>query len=431
MSQSSIPAGHALARKAFGVALFARTIQAPGFCKNLVGEAPQQAAAEAKLKGQTAPDMPFVRVTDLSKSQGDAVTVDIFDTISGSPLMGDVNAEGKGSKLNSSTQEIKIDLMTKVVDAGGKMSNQRSVHNLRGIAMAQLAGYFPRLKDQQAIVHLAGARGSMAGKDWVLPQQYVGTALQSDFTDIMVNQVKAPTYNRHFVVDSTGLIQGGLRAESLDANDVWTLDRVDEISVLLDDMEFPLQSVKVADDPAANDDLIKGILYLTPRQWNQIKTATSGNVWRTFLQNAWNRKSYGSKHPLFSGEPGLWNGLLIRQLPRWTIRFAGGDKYQYVAVADKLSAAETQGTIPTVSGYAVERAILLGAQALADVYGKNANSGYYFSWHERPYNFDRALEVAGDCMGGMAKLRFNLLDGNGDLTPTDNGVIAIDSIVKV
>jgi N4-gp56 family major capsid protein len=340
--------------------------------------------------------------------------------------MGDVNAEGKGSKLNSSTQEIKIDLMTKVVDAGGKMSNQRTVHNLRGIAMAQLAGYFPRLKDQQAIVHLAGARGSMTGKDWVLPTD------ATQLAEVMVNTVKAPTYNRHFVVDSVNtLVAGGLQTASLDANDVWTLDTVDALSVMLDDMEFPLQSVKIADDPAANDDLIKGILYLTPRQWNQIKTATSGNVWRTFLQNAWNRKSYGSKHPLFSGEPGLWNGLLIRQLPRWTIRFNAADSYKYVAVANKLTETESTGTIPTVSGCAVERAILLGAQALADVYGKNANSGYYFSWHERPYNFDRALEVAGDCMGGMAKLRFNLLDGNGDLTPTDNGVIAIDSIVKV
>lgn len=433
MSQTQIPAGSALARKAFGVALFARTISAPGFAKNLTGEAPQQAAAEAKLKLQTVADMPFVRVTDLSKSQGDAVSVDLIDTVTGKPIMGDRNAEGMGDQLATSSMDIKIDLTTKVVDAGGKMAQQRTVHKLRGLAMAQLAGYFPRLKDQLSIVHLAGSRGTMTGKDWVVP-----VSTDVDYGDIMINPVLAPTYNRHYVVDTSSagnLVQGGQQLGAIDSTDLWTLDHVDALSVLLDDMDFPIQPVKFPDDPAANDDPIKGILFLTPRQWNQLKTNASGaiNNWRTMLQNAWARKTYGTKHPLFSGEPGMWNGILIRQMPRWSVRHMPGDSTNIITAANQYTATESAQVVngALTAGFAVDRALLVGAQALADVYGKNAASGYYFSWHERPYNFERALEVAGDAMGGMSKLRFKLKDQLGNSVPTDNGVIVIDSSVKL
>ena len=426
--QTNVPAGSPLARKIFGAALFARAIQAASWLTNLTGPAPKQSDAEAKLKGQTAKDMPVVRVTDLSKSEGEAISVDAFDTIGGKPLMGDVNAEGKGEKLSSSSMDIKIDLSTKVVDAGGKMSQQRTLHNLRSIAMAQLAGYFPRLQNQTALVHMAGARGSMVGKDWVIP-----LASDADFSNIMINQVQAPTYNRHYVIDGSNLVQGGAQLGSIDSTDLWTLDHIDALSLLLDDMEVPLQPVKIADDPASNDEPIKAVLYLTPRQWAQVKTSTaSGNNWRTFLQNAWNRKSYGSKHPLFSGEPGMWNGILVRVLPRHTIRFEASDSTNIITAANRYAATESAQTVNAglTAGYAIERALLLGAQALGNVYGKNQSSEYYFSWHERKYNFERSIEVAGDCMGGMGKLRFKFADGQGNVEPTDNGVIVIDSAIK-
>jgi N4-gp56 family major capsid protein len=431
MSQTNVPAGSVLARKIFGAALFARSIQAPTWLTNLTGPAPKQSDAEAKLKGQTAKDMPVVRVTDLSKTEGESISVDAFDTINGKPLMGDVNAEGKGEKLSTSSMDIKIDLSTKVVDAGGKMSQQRTLHNLRGIAMAQLAGYFPRLQNQTALVHMAGARGMMTGKDWVVP-----LATDPDFANIMVNTVKAPTYNRHYVIDGTGLVQGGLQLGSIDSTDIWSLDHIDALSLMLDDMEVPLQPVKIADDPAAQDEPIKAVLFLTPRQWAQIKASTSTtNNWRTFLQNAWNRKSYGTKHPLFSGEPGMWNGILVRVLPRSTIRFLPSDSTKVILVANRYTSAQTESdqtvNASLTAGYGVERALLVGAQALGNAYGKNQSSEYFFSWHERKYNFERSLEVAGDCMGGMSKLRFSFADGSGNIEPTDNGILVVDSAIKL
>lgn len=122
--QTNIPAGHALARKIFGAALFAATQRQPNLMNRLTGPAPQQSQAEAKLKGQSSPDFPLVRVTDLSKQAGDTVSVDMFNVIGGRPIMGDRNAEGKGEKLTSSSMDATINLVTKSVDVGGKMALQ-------------------------------------------------------------------------------------------------------------------------------------------------------------------------------------------------------------------------------------------------------------------------------------------------------------------
>lgn len=423
--QTQVPAGSALARKVFGAALFAKTVAFAGMVKNLTGDAPKQSDAEAKLKGQTVPDMPIVRVTDLQKSAGDSVSVDAFDTISGKPIMGDKNAEGRGESLSSSSMDIKIDNTTKSVDAGGKMSQQRTLHSLRGIAMSQLVGYFGRLDNQKALVHLAGARGTLTGKDWIVPKQ-----TDADFADIMVNAVKAPTYNRHLVVNGTGFTKGGAQLASIASTDLWTLALIDELSVLLSDHDFGLQPVRLNDDPAADDDPIKGVLYLTERQWAQISTS---DAYRTALQNAWARKSHGTKHPLFSGEPIMKNGILIRKQPKFGIRFVQSDTTKIVTVANRYTATESDVTVNAglTAGYAVERAILVGAQALAYVFGRNQGSDTGFNWLENKYNFERNLEVAGESMGGMSKLRFTFDDGAGNKEPTDNGVFVIDSAVKL
>lgn len=427
MSQTQVPAGSPLARKVFGAALFAQTVRAPGFANKITGPAPKQSDAEAKMKGQTSPDMPIVRVTDLSKSAGETISVDMFNTIGGKPLVGDRNAEGTGTSLASSSMDISINLLTKVVDAGGKMAQQRTVHQLRGLAMAQLASYFPRMDDQQTLVHLSGARGSQVGLDWVVP-----VSTDPDFADIMINPVRAPTFNRHFVVDSVnGLIAGGAQLASIDALDVFSLSNVDELRTRLDSMEFPLQPVKIADDPAAADEPL-WVMYVTPAMWNSVLTAAGATNWRTFLQNAWNRKSYGSKHPLFTGEAGIWNGILIRKLDRTAIEFAQGDTVKYNTVGSTTENGGTPVTIPSMTaGYGVHRGILLGAQALATVYGKNQSSDYHMTWMERPYNFERNLEVGADVMGGKAKLRFDYPDAAGGVTTTDHGVIVVDAAVKI
>lgn len=430
MSQTNVPVGSPLARKIFGAALFANTQRQPSLMNNLTGPAPKQSGAEAKLKGQTSPDMPLVRVTDLSKSQGDQVSVDLINQTGGKPIMGDKQAEGKGERLDMSSMDIRIDLATKVVDAGGKMSQQRTVHSLRGLSMANLQGWFKRFNDQSTIVHLAGARGSQAGTDWVVPKME-----DPEFDEILINPVKAPTFNRHFVADGASVVQGGQALASIDSTDVFKLEHLDHLGAIIDDMEFKLQPIKIAGDAAADDEPLY-LLLVTNRMWQSILTNSTPNSlqWRTFLQNAWNRASSFSgpkKHPLFTGEAGIWHNILVRKMDR-AIRHLPGDTLNYCTKAGQSTAAEDTTTIPDLQpGYAVDRGMLLGAQALAHVYGKNQGSDTYANWMENRYNFERNTEVAGEVMCGKAKLRFGVPDVNGNKVPTDHGVMVLDAAVNL
>lgn len=433
--QTSVPVGSNIARKLFGVALFAITQRQNGFMKNMTGAAPKQADSEKKLKGQSSPDMPVVRVTDLSKTQGDQVTMELFNVIGGKVLVGDVNAEGKGEKLSWSSLTSRIDLLTKVVDAGGKMSQQRTVHQLRGLAMANLVGYFPRLEDQQTLVHLAGDRGDQAGVDWVVPQRFsTGSTnvADADFDGIMVNPVLAPTFNRHFVVNAAALTPGGQQLGSIASTDVLKLSHLDLLRAIIDDSEVPLQPVRIADDPAAADEPM-WVLLLPPRDYAQLLAdATASNNIRAFQQAAWNRASYGSKHPLFRGEVGMWNGILVKKMTR-SIRWLPGSNTKIVTSANRLTATETNQTVNAGlgAGKAVERGILLGAQALANVYGRNQGSDHFASYNERLYNFERNYEAMGEVMNGKAKVRFSIPDGLGNVEPTDLGAMVIDSAVSL
>lgn len=398
---TNLPVGHPLARKAFSVAAFADTQRRPSFRRNLTGPAPKQSAAEAKLKGQTTADLPFVRVTDLSKSSGDQVSIDLFNIIRGKPVMGDRKIAGRMMSLSFSSQDVRIDQYRAGVDSGGRMTQQRTLHNLRSIAKSNLAGWGARLEDQLCLVHVGGARGYDNGADWAVP-----LASDPEFADIVVNDILPPTINRRFFADDATSVA------NLATTDKLKLADIDRIRAEIDDMVFPPQPVRIEGDPAADEEPLY-VMYVTGRQWHSLQTATGDQAWRTFLQNAHNRGSM-FKHPLFMGSPGMWNGILIKKMNRG-IRFPAGSL---------VAEYQSNGTINQVpANVATDRAIVLGAQALAEVYGSHGTSGYHANWHEEWTDHHNVLECSLAFMAGKSKIRFKDIDGN----MTDHGVITLDT----
>lgn len=425
MSGTSVPSGSNLALTQYSVALTAQLIRAPGNLNALTGPAPKQADAERTLKMQTDPGLPFVRVADLSTDpKGDKVTVDAFNTVTGKPIMGDRNAEGRGQPLSSSSFEVKIDLGTFNVDAGGKMSRQRTRHDLRRLAKAAAAGYWPQLIWQRCMTHLAGARGRQQGQSWHLP-----LASDADFAEIMVNALKAPTYNRHLVVNAGSLTRGGLQTASMATTDKWNLSVLDNLAFLLDGAETKLPPPQMPGDKMAYDAPLKGILYLPPGSYNDLITDISSSTsnLRAYQAAAVERAKNAGNHPIFMGEAGIWRGLLVKKMDH-TIYFDAGDSYQYVAVADKLTASETAGAVSATlsTTHQCERALLLGAQALARAEGAS-NSGVQAALIENTYNAGRNYEYLSEFMGGEAKFRFSFKNTDGNAEPTDNGVYVIDA----
>lgn len=426
MSGTSVAAGSSLALTQQSVALTAQIIRAPGNLNALTGPEPDINDLEKNLRLQTDAGMPFVRITDLSTDpKGDKVTVDAFNVTGGKPIMGDRNAEGLGKPLTNSSFNVLIDLATFNVDAGGKMSRQRTRHDLRRIARAEAKAYFPRFVWQRAIVHLAGARGSQVGTSWDVPLDS-----DADFADIMVNTVKAPTYNRHYVINGTGLTQGGAQLSSIATTDDWTLGNLDALSLILDNMETKLPPPRISGDMQAYDAPLKGILMMPPGAYNQLITDVSSSTsnLRAFQAAVQDRQKYTKDSAVFMGECGIWRGILVKKMDH-TIRFANGASVAHVTSANKLTATETNVTVASLGGgtHHVERSILLGAQSLARAEGAS-NSGVQAAIIENTYNAGRNYEYLCEYMGGEAKFRFSYPNEAGDAEPTDNCMV-IDAAV--
>ena len=413
MATTAIPLGHPLARKVYGAAVFAEMTRKPTFMTRLTGEAPDLSEVRGKLeKMQTPAGYPIVRITDLSRSAGDTVSVDMFNILQGRPVTGDRLLSGNMMNLTATSMDIKINQLRGGVDTGGRMTQQRTLHNLRSVGRAALAGWWARLNDQIKMVHMAGARGSQATPDWVVP-----LPADPEYADILVNDVNPPTFDKHFYAgDATSMA-------TLEAADILTLEDIDKLRASIDEMETPMQPIILPDDPASADEPLY-CLMVTNRVWHYLQTRTGEKAWRTFLQNARER---GSKNPLFTGEPGMWNGILIKKMPR-AIRFNPGE---VVTVCQNVAAATTTtSTIDASLGgadstyYNVDRCLLLGAQGMAECWGQHSASGAHMSWHEERSDHDNKLEASISAIGGWSKLRFK--DSTGFIK--DHGILVIDAV---
>lgn len=417
------------------VALTALATRRPTPLTKLMGQAPNQSGAEATLKQQSNPGLPGIMVRDLSQGAGDKVTIEAVDILGGKPIMGDRMREGKGVSIGLSSMEARIDNTSMVVYPGGKMTQKRTVHQMRPLATAQLMGYFPRLLWQRSLVQMAGARGSQASRDWHVP-----TTADADFAEIMVNPVLAPTYNRHLVIDGNTVVQGGQQLGAIDSTDGWKLQHLDVISEYLDSINFKLQNIRLPGDPAADDDPIKGVLMLDPQAWSQLLTdQTAGHNIRTWQVNAGERaKLMGANiHPLFRGEMYMWNNILIKKIES-SIYFNPGDSTQIITAANRYTGSANSQPTETAqvvnagltAGYRVTRSVLLGAQAFGVLLGANESSGVSAAFKERTFDYGSKYEAMGEWMGGETKLRFRFQDENGNYEATDHGAIVIDAAVR-
>ncbi|EBU5255731.1 N4-gp56 family major capsid protein [Salmonella enterica] len=398
----------AQANKLYQVALFTAANRKRSIVNILTEqqEAPKAVSPDKKSTKQTSAGAPVVRITDLKKERGDEVSFSIMHKLSKLPTMGDQRIEGRGEDLSRADFSLRIDQGRHLVDAGGRMSQQRTKFNLVSSARTLLGTYFNDLQDQCAVVHLAGARGDFMADDVIVP-----LASHRDFKEIMINDVMPPTHDRHFFGgDATSL-------EAVDPSDVFTLSLVDNMALFIDEMAHPLQPILMKGDELYGEDPYY-VLYVTPRQWNDWYTSTSGKDWNQMMVRAVNR-SKGFNHPLFKGECAMWRNILVRKYAGMPIRFYTGSR---VWISNNNLAATTQQIEVKTN---IDRAMLLGAQALANAYGQK--DGGHFNLVQKKTDMDNRTEIAINWINGLKKIRFE--DKTGRMQ--DHGVIAVDTAVRL
>ncbi|MEO5334301.1 MAG: N4-gp56 family major capsid protein [Magnetococcus sp. YQC-5] len=404
-----IPFGSPLAATFFGRGIFNKLIRRNSLTNLLTGKAPSIEKFVKGERAQTSGSYPIVRITDLEQGGGSEVTMDMFNPLSGMPVIGDAKLAGKMMSMNASTARIRVDQMRGGVDIGGRMTQQRTPHKLRTIGRVSLENWWLRYLDQMKIVHLVGGRGTVMNSDWIIP-----LADHPMFATIMGNPVYAPTYNRQFWGgDATG-------PADMDSADIMTLDTVNKLRAKLDEADIPVSPIKFEDDEQAEMNPLY-ILLVTPRQWATLWANSSGNDWQTFLKAAGLR---GPKNPLFTGDTsGMWNGILVKKMDAHTIRYAQGSTIKLATNSPIYT--ETTAVVPSnwAAGATMDSAILLGGQALGEAWGMHSESGQHLSWYEGKTDHNNGLEASVSGIGGFSKIRFR--DGQG--VDFDYGVAIINT----
>lgn len=396
--------------KAFNAALFTEAMRKRSFTNMLTEGAPKQ--VEGKKAYQTSQHMPIVRVTDLEKTAGEEVEVDIVHQLSGKPTMGDKKLEGRGENITSASMSLKINQGRHMVDTGGKMAQQRTKHDIQRIARGLLGdGYYRRLTDETTLYHLAGARGTSMAGDLIVP-----LASDPEFSEILVNEVTPPTFDRHmFGGDATSI-------DTLDASDIFSLEAVENMAFQIDtSAAMRMQPIKYESDMLADEDELF-ILYVSPTQMYDFKQSTSGKDMREMMAQAQTRLA-GFKSPVFRGECFYWDGILIKKMDRYIEHAAG-------ATADFCTDTNAAEVAQATFGVKSHRSILLGGQALAYALGQAGTKGGedsgYFGMKEVTTDHDNAKEISIRWMDGKKKIRF--ADKYGRIN--DHGVMCLDTAVS-
>lgn len=395
-----------------------------GVLANLVGKMPAgTSGAVATIRKQTSQHMPIVRAQDLGRGEGDEVTFNLLNPVGSKPIMGRKYAEGRGVGMKLSEGRLRVDQARFPVDLGDVMTTIRSPADLHALGRPIAQSLADRYIDQTNLVHLAGARGNHNNIEWVLP-----TDVDPDLPEIMVNPVLAPTKNRHFIADGTNGIQPfAINAGEIDlaTTDLFKMATVDGIRTFMDQIALPPPPVKFEGDAAADDAPLR-VLLVSPAQYSGFATDPA---FRQMQASALARAQQANRHPIFLGDIGLWNGILIVKMPK-PIRFYAGDTIKYCASYE--TDAESSVLVPSSFGsnFAIDRAILLGGQALGEAYAASRHTQIPFFWSEKEFDHGDKFEVLIGMIRGAAKIRFEIDHGNGKQI-TDYGATVIDTAVPI
>lgn len=404
--------------------LFAIHNQRNSLMGKLTGKMPQgTTGAEATVRKQTTSHMPIVRCQDLTKGDGDEVTFHLLNPVNAKPIMGSEYAEGRGVGLTLSKDKLRVNQARFPVDMGDVMSEIRTPYDLRRMARPVAQSLMDKYIDQTLLVHMAGARGFHNNVEWVVPTEH-----DKDFKKIMVNPVKAPTKNRHFLADGAGVKSFAHNSGAVDITsaDVLKMDTVDSMKSVLDQIALPPPMVRFEGDVLSEDSPLR-VWLLSPAQYN--KFAADPNF-RTLQANALARANKAKQHPIFLGEVGIWNGFLMVKMNR-PIRFYASDDIRYCD--SHTSEVESVAKVPDSFGsnFAIDRSIILGGQAVAEALAAHKRSGIPFFWSEKTdLDHGDKAEVLIGAIRGVSKIRFDVDTGAGNEF-TDYGVTVVDTAVPI
>lgn len=314
-------------------------------------------------KAADAP-VPIQVLTELENDAGDTITYDLFVQLTQKPTYGDDILRGKEEQLKNFSDKVSIDQVRCGVNAGGRMTRKRTLHNLRTISRQKMAEWWARWSDEVKFIYAAGARGSNA--DYIEDTNYTGFA-----------------GNSLFAPDSDHILFGG------DATSFATISSDDGMALALIDRAVTKAATmgggadgKIKVRPIRMNGQNRYVCVMHTFQEHALRTGSTGMTWADIQKAA--AAAQGQGNPLFTGAMGMYRGVILHSHQN-VIRFndAGADSEQPAG-----------------------RALFLGAQALVTAYG-SPGSGMRFDWNEETEDRGNQVVITSSTVMGVKKAVYN------------------------
>lgn len=363
---SNIPFGSPLAKKHFGGAMFNSTIAQSWVMKNLIE------SAHRTDKGAEMANAPICVLNDLTKSEGDTISYDLYMQITGRATFGDDNLEGNLESLDAYTDEITINQVRKGVDVGGRMTNKRTVNDQRAISRQKLTEWFSQFVDQTCFTNLAGKRGD---NPFILaPAVNYAVKDTHEFEDY----------------DTDHIVYGGAATSkaSMTEQDTMTLSLIDKLIVKAS-TEGGDADKKVRLTPLDKNGEDAFIMLLHPYQEQDLRSDTGTSGWLDIQKAA--AGAEGSKSPIFKQNLGNYRGVHFK-------------KHKHVV---------TDASYGASANVATARAAFMGRQALVMAFGNASSANLRADWTEKKTDVDDNKQaISGRMMFNAKRPRFNGQDVN-------------------
>lgn len=314
-------------------------------------------------KAADAP-VPVQVLTELENDAGDTINYDLFVQLTQKPTYGDDILRGKEEQLKNFSDKVSIDQVRCGVNAGGRMTRKRTLHNLRTIARQKMAEWWARWTDEVKFIYASGARGSNA--DYIEDTDYTGFA-----------------GNALFAPDSDHLLFGGTATAfnniaSADAMDLTIIDRAVTRAATMgggSDGKIKVRPIRMNGEN-------RYVLVMHPYQEHSLRTSSTGMTWADIQKAA--AAAQGQANPLFTGAMGMYRGVILHS-------------HQNVT---RFSNAGVDGKQPAA------RALFMGAQTLVAAYGSPGN-GLRFDWNEETEDRGNQVVITSSTVMGVKKATYN------------------------
>lgn len=341
-------------------------------------------------RGQNA-RVPIQILTDLESDAGEQITYDLLAELTMAPVEGDDNLEGKEESQKFYTDQIYIDQARCGVNAGGRMTRKRTLHNLREKAKMQQASWWARFQDELLFTYLSGARG--INDNFLLPIGYTGRAN---------NALVGPDANHVLYgaeLDANGLeINGATAFNNIDAADKFSFKIIDRAKTRADSQGGGATGIPVL-QPCKIDGEETFVCVMHTWQEDDLRRSGAPGQWLDIQKAA--AGAEGRKSPLFRGNLGMYRGVILHS-HRNVIRFNN---------------AGASANVPAA------RALFLGAQAGVCAWG-SPGTGNRYQWNEETRDNGNKVVITSSSIFGCKKTRYDM---GGSVGQQDFGLFSLDT----